>query len=65
MSLENQINQLKTNYNANISILIRNTNNAIIAIQNSNVYNKHGRVTAVIQQFKNQVNAMYAIDVGH
>ncbi len=60
MSLENQINQLKTNYNTNISILIRNTNNAISAIIRSNVYNKNGRIAALVQQFKTQVNAMYA-----
>ena len=60
MSLENQINQLKTNYNTNISILIRNTNNAISAIIRSNVYNKNGRIAALVQQFKVQVNAMYA-----
>jgi hypothetical protein len=51
---------LKTNYNTNISILIRNTNNAISAIIRSNVYNKNGRIAALVQQFKVQVNAMYA-----
>lgn len=60
MSLENQINQLKTNYNTNLSILIRNTNNAINAVIHSNVYNKNGRIAALIQQFKVQVNTMYA-----
>ena len=60
MSLENQINQLKTNYNTNLSILIRNTNNAISSIINSNVYNKNGRIATLVQQFKVQVNAMYA-----
>ena len=60
MSLENQINQLKTNYNTNLSILIRNTNNAISVVVNSNVYNKNGRIAALVQQFKTQVNAMYA-----
>ena len=60
MSLEIQINQLKTNYNTNLSILIRNTNNAINAIINSNVYNKNGRIAALVKQFKVQVNAMYA-----
>lgn len=60
MSLENQINQLKTIYNTNLSVLIRNTNNAISAIIRSNIYNKNGRIAALVKQFKVQVNAMYA-----
>ena len=59
MSLENQINQLKNTYNATVSILIKNTNDAIRSIVNSNVYNKNGRINAIQQQFKIKVNALY------